>query len=33
MYAVWQALVGALFGLAAFAIFAVLLLLKPFIAG
>ena len=32
-YAGWQALTGAVFGLAAFAVFVVLLLLKPLIGG
>jgi len=33
LYAGWQALTGAVFGLAAFAVFLALLLLKPLISG
>jgi hypothetical protein len=33
LYAVWQAVTGALFGLGAFTLFIALILLKPFLAG
>jgi hypothetical protein len=33
LYAVWQALTGALFGLGAFTLFVALVLLKPFLVG
>jgi hypothetical protein len=33
LYAAWQALTGAVFGIGAFAVFVALLLLKPLISG